>query len=132
MRNWLYILDPKKNQMDGGPSTPRHVLALAQTSPRQDWWLSVPRHMQRGDRIWIYFATPEKKVAAMGYVEDEPYGVTWDAKYPWRFSATLHEQATRALHNSPVKLAEMTNQHPQGVTLVKSQDLPLLLKRAGL
>ncbi|MEU5002030.1 hypothetical protein [Streptomyces sp. NPDC021622] len=132
MRNWLYILDPKKDQMDGGPSTPGHVLALAQAEPRRDWWLSRRRYMQRGDRIWIYFATPEKKVAAMGCVEGEPYGVTWDAKYPWRFPATLHERATRALHNSPVDLVELTNQHPQGITLVKSQGLPLLLKRAGL
>ncbi|MGW7082889.1 hypothetical protein ACWGH2_05235 [Streptomyces sp. NPDC054871] len=58
--------------------------------------------------------------------------MAWDAEYRWRFPATLHERATRALHNSPVYLVELTNQHPQGVTLVKSQDLPLLLQRAAL
>jgi hypothetical protein len=127
----LYIVSPEDRKLDGQPATKERMLKLAETAPRGSWWLSRPRHMAPGDRIWIYFATPVKEVAAMAEVEGAPYEVT-DTEYPFRFPAVLNLRATRALHQHPVPLAALTNQHPQGVTLVKANDIGLLLKHAGL
>ena len=131
MRDWLYILNPKAKTVNGENHTKDGLLKLAETAPERDWWLSRPRHIAAGDRIWIYLSSPVKEVAAMAEVEGEPYEVT-DTDYPWRFSVVLHLQATRALCQAPVTLSALANRHPQGVTGVKPDDLELLRKHAGL
>ncbi|MGW7128862.1 hypothetical protein ACWGIA_11080 [Streptomyces bobili] len=132
MRDWLYIVDPTEPSPDGQRLTKDRVLKQAETEPRQRWWLSRPRHMVPGDRIWIYFATPVKEVAAVAEVEGPPYGVAGDTKFPFRFPALLNFPATRALHQNPVPLATLSNRHAQGVTFVKANDIGLLLSHAGL
>ncbi|WP_405891327.1 hypothetical protein OG427_38615 [Streptomyces sp. NBC_00133] len=132
MRDWLFILDPTDTTMDGDLSSKDRVLELAKTAPRREWWLARRRHMAPGDRIWIYFAAPLKEVAAVTEVEGEPYEVTGEAQHPWRFRAALNLDATRALYRSPVPLAALANQHPQGVPLVRDSDLALFLRHAEL
>ncbi|MFE9764776.1 hypothetical protein ACFYPC_09635 [Streptomyces sp. NPDC005808] len=132
MRDWLFIVDPTDTTMDGDHSSKDRVLELAKTAPRREWWLARRRHMAPGDRIWIYFATPVKEVAAVAEVEGVPYEVTGDAEYPWRFPAVLNLEATRALYRAPVPLAALANQHPQGVRLVKDAELELFLTHAEL
>ncbi|MFJ4339121.1 hypothetical protein [Streptomyces sp. NPDC088915] len=132
IRDWLFILKPTEMTADGGLSSKDRVLELAETAPSQEWWLARQRRMTPGDRIWIYFAAPVKEVAAVAEVEDEPFEVTGDVQYPWRFRASLDRDATRALHRSPVPLAALTNQHPQGVPRVRDSDLALFLKHADL
>ncbi|MEU5166473.1 hypothetical protein [Streptomyces mutomycini] len=132
MRDWLFIVKPTDTTMDGDFSSKERVLELAEAVPRQEWWLARRRHMFPGDRIWIYFAAPVKEVAAVAEVVDKPYEVTGDAEYPWRFPAVLNVDATRALYRSPVPLSALSNQHPQGVPLVRDNDLQLLLKQAKL
>ncbi|CAL9304556.1 EVE domain-containing protein [Streptomyces rochei] len=132
MRDWLFIVKPTDTTMDGDYSSKERVLDLAKTAPRREWWLARRRHMSPGDRIWVYFATPVKEVAAVAEVVGEPYEVLGDAKYPWRFPAVLNLGATRALYRSPVPLSALANQHPQGIPLVRDSDLPILLKHAKL
>jgi hypothetical protein len=132
MRDWLFIVNPTDTTMDGDFSSKERVLELAKTAPRREWWLARRRHMAAGDRIWIYFATPVKEVAAVAEVEGKPYEVAGDAEYPWRFPAVLNLKATRALYRSPVPLAALANQHPQGVPLVRDSDLQLFLTHAKL
>ncbi|MFF1272711.1 EVE domain-containing protein [Streptomyces marokkonensis] len=132
MRDWLFIVNPTDTTMDSDYSSKERVLKLARTVPRRDWWLARRRHMAPGDRIWIYFATPVKEVAAVADVVGEPYEVTGDAEYPWRFPAVLNLVATRALYRSPVPLSSLANQHPQGVPLVRDSDLALFLAHAKL
>ncbi|WP_432011910.1 hypothetical protein [Streptomyces cucumeris] len=130
MRDWLFILDPSEPNLDGKHPTKDRVLDLAKTASRREWWLARRRHMAAGDRIWIYFATPVMEVAAVADVQGEPWEVSGDAKYPWRVQAALNLEGTRALYRSPVPLAAMSNQHPQGVPLVRDSDLALLLSHA--
>ncbi|MCF2534000.1 hypothetical protein [Yinghuangia soli] len=132
MKNWYYILNPTLTTMNGHLSTPDSVLHLARTAPRDDWWLAAKRHIAAGDRIWIYFATPLKQVAAMADVDGAPYEISGDRRNKWRFPATLNLGATQALNRSPVPLSELSNQRPQGVFSATAEDLQLLLKHAGL
>ncbi|MEU2539418.1 hypothetical protein [Streptomyces iakyrus] len=69
--------------------------------------------MALGDRIWVYFTTPVKEVAAVAEVVGEPYEALGDAEYLWRFQAVPNLGATRALYRSPVPLSALANQHPQ-------------------
>ncbi|MFB7285646.1 hypothetical protein [Actinacidiphila glaucinigra] len=131
MSDWLYILKSTDTTMNGKLATPGEVLDCARAQPRGDWWLSRRRHMVGGDRIWIYFTSPYKVIAAMADVEDEPQEVA-DPAYPWRFTAVLHLAATRALHDRPVPLSALSNRHPQGVVRAPEPDLTTLMAHAGL
>ncbi|MDX2557945.1 EVE domain-containing protein [Streptomyces stelliscabiei] len=133
-REWLYVLDPKLDTVDGGPSTPARVAKLASedTAPGQ-WWLGRKlKEMRAGDRLWIYFAAPEKKIAAMAEVSSEPYPAPAGSEKPYMVNATLQAKATEALRKNPVRLEAMANQHPQGCVGLADADLALVLKHAAL
>ncbi|WP_221357134.1 EVE domain-containing protein [Streptomyces beigongshangae] len=130
--DWLFIVKPEGASADGGSSAKDRMLALAETAPRREWCLSRWRRMAPGDRLWIYFASPVREIAAVADIEDEPYEVTGSPRQPWKFTATLDPAATRRLHRDPVPLHVLSNRNPQGVTRVKEKDLGLLLDHAGL
>ncbi|WP_336319861.1 hypothetical protein [Streptomyces lavendofoliae] len=130
--DWLFIVKPADTAPDGGSSDKDHMLHLAESAPRQAWCLSRWRRMAPGDRLWIYFASPVREIAAVAVIDDEPHEVSGSPRQPWRFTATLDAAATRRLHRDPVPLRALSNQHPQGVTRVKDADLGLLLHHAGL
>ncbi|MEU6810495.1 hypothetical protein ABZ920_16170 [Streptomyces sp. NPDC046831] len=134
--DWLFIVKPTDTGLDdgssAGSSAKDRMLALAETAPRREWCLSRWRRMASGDRLWIYFASPVREIAAVAEIEDEPYEVTGSPRQPWRFTATLNAAATRRLYLDPVPLHALSNRHPQGVTRVRDGDLGLLLDHAGL
>ncbi|MDG9706368.1 hypothetical protein [Streptomyces sp. DH37] len=132
MDDWLFIVKPSDAAADGGPSAKDLYLELARTAPEREWCLSRRRRMAAGDRLWVYFASPVREVAAMAEIGGEPYEVPGNARQPWKFPATLHLEATRSLHRDPVPLHALANRHPQGVTRVGPADLALLLRHAGL
>ncbi|MFD3456033.1 hypothetical protein ACFWVC_28120 [Streptomyces sp. NPDC058691] len=134
VREWLYVLDPKLDTVEGGPSTSARVAQLAgqDTGPEQ-WWLGRKlKDMRAGDRLWMYFAAPEGRIAAMARVSSEPYAAPAGAPKPYLVDATLDVKATAALVKNPVMLAAMANQHPQGCVGLGDADLALVLKHAGL
>ncbi|MEV0093793.1 EVE domain-containing protein [Streptomyces sp. NPDC050738] len=133
-RSWLYVLDPKLDTVEGGPSTSARVSKLAgeDTAPGH-WWLGRKlKEMRPGDRLWMYFAAPERKIAAMAEVSSEPYPAPAGSGKPYLVNATLHAKATEALRKNPVRLEAMANQHPQGCVRLADADLALVLKHAGL
>jgi hypothetical protein len=133
-REWLYVLDPELDTVDDGPSTPARVSRLASEDPGpKPWWLGRKlKDMRAGDRLWIYFATPERKIAAMAEVSSEPYPAPAGSEKPYLVNATLHAKATEALRKNPVRLEAMANQHPQGCVGLADADLALVLKHAAL
>ncbi|WP_413759664.1 hypothetical protein [Streptomyces sp. MMBL 11-3] len=130
--DWLFIVKPGTDSAGGGSSAKDDMLALAGTEPRREWCLSRWRRVTAGDRLWIYFASPVREIAAVADIEDEPYEVSGSPRQPWKFTATLNLDATRRLHRDPVPLHALSNRNPQGVTRVKDCDLHLLLEHAGL
>lgn len=132
MQDWLFIVKSTEPTLDGELVTKERALELAEKARRGDWWLSRWRRMEAKDRVWLHFASPVKEIAAVAEVEGEPREVTGDSEYPWRFPGTLSPEATRRLYRNPVPLRALVDQHPQGVTRVKDEDLKLLLRHAGL
>ncbi|MGV9253080.1 hypothetical protein [Streptomyces sp. NPDC003697] len=130
--DWLFIVKPTDGDPDGGALAKDRMLGLAETAPRREWCLSRWRRMAPGDRLWIYFASPVREIAAVAEIEEEPYEVAGSPRQPWRVTATLNPAATRRLHLDPVPLHALSNRHPQGVTRVRDGDLGLLLEHAGL
>ncbi|MBL1097920.1 EVE domain-containing protein [Streptomyces coffeae] len=133
-RDWLYVLDPELNTVEGGPSTPARVSRLAREADGPGhWWLGRKlKDMRAGDRLWIYFAAPERKISAMAEVSSEPYPAPAGSEKPYLVNATLHARATEALRKNPVRLEQLANQHPQGCVGLADADLALALKNAGL
>ncbi|GAA2386881.1 hypothetical protein GCM10010420_07190 [Streptomyces glaucosporus] len=132
MADWLFIVRPGDAAGDGGPSVKERYLGFAETSPRRNWCLSRRRRMAAGDRLWVYFASPVREVAAMAEIDGEPREAPGNPWQPWTFPATLDAGATRNLCRNPVPLHALSNRRPQGVTRVRDEDLPLLLRHAGL
>lgn len=134
MNNWLYVLRPELNTTHDGPSTTAHYRQLAATGPFSCYWdLGRPlKAFGAGDRIWIYFATPENQVAAMADVTSDWYLAPTGARKPYRFDGDLHAAATRTLTLNPVPLTAMTNHFPQGCIGVTDADVRLFERHAGL
>lgn len=133
MREWLYPVDPKTADRDGVPPTPDRYLRLAEAGRTSFWGLRAKRHIELGDRLWVYFKLPLGIVAAMAEVEDEPYEIQDDPdEFLWEFPAVLNLVATRALNRNPVPLAALSNQRPQGVRGVPDRDLVTFLRHAGM
>ncbi|MFF1360989.1 EVE domain-containing protein [Streptomyces sp. NPDC058297] len=132
-REWLHVLDPKLDTVDEGPSTSARVSKLASEDTGSGrWWLGRKlKNMRAGDRLWIYFAAPEKKIAAMAEVCSEPYPAPAGSAKPYLVKAALHAKATEALQRDPVRLEAMANQHPQGCVGLADEDLALLLKHVA-
>lgn len=133
MREWLYPVDPKTADRDGKPPRPDRYLKFAEAGRTQFWGLRAKRHIQLGDRLWVYFKLPLGIVAAMAEVEDEPYEIQDDPDgFLWEFPAALNLEATRALNLDPVPLSALSNQRPQGVGGVSDADLVTFLRHAGM
>jgi hypothetical protein len=118
--------------MEGELATREWVLDLSETRPDRELCLAARRYMESGDRIWFYFASPVREVAALGEVTSEPYEVPGEGAPRWKVPVVLDPEATRALCERPVPLSVLANQHPQGVFRARAADLLLLEAHAGL
>lgn len=132
MENWVYILSPNEDTLDGEPSDKETTLRLAENSPQLDLWLSQRNRMNPGDRLWIFFGLPESAVAGVAEVDQAPRPAPPDAERPYRVRATLLPAPTRALHDNPVDREELELGQVRSVQKVKPTALPVLLARAGL
>ncbi|NEA49278.1 EVE domain-containing protein [Streptomyces sp. SID10815] len=130
--DWIYILDPNKDTVDGEPSGKETIHRLAQEEPELDLWLSRRNRMSPGDRLWFFFSRPESAVAAVAEVDAEPYEDPADPEFPYRVEATLLPEATDALYGSPVGREELGLGQVRSVQKVKPEALSVLLARAGL
>jgi hypothetical protein len=133
-RDWLYCLDPERDTIENGPSTPARVARLARENVTPtEWWLGKPlKRMRAGDRLWIYFGGAEGKIAAMAHVQSSPRPAPAGSQKPYEVDAALDRKATTALFKSPVLLEEMDQKHPQACGLMRAADVKLAEARAGL
>ncbi|GAA3194000.1 hypothetical protein GCM10010451_50070 [Streptomyces virens] len=132
MADWLYILDPRKDTLDGEPSDKETIRRLAEEEPELELWLSRRNRMRPGDRLWFYFTGPEATVAAVAEVDEEPREEPDDPDVPYLVAATLLPEATKALYRDPVDRAELDLGQVRSVQKVKPEALPVLLARANL
>ncbi|MFI9803449.1 hypothetical protein ACIHEJ_03595 [Streptomyces sp. NPDC052301] len=132
MADWIYILDPGRDTLDGEPSDKETLRRLAEEEPELDLWLSRRNRMVRGDRLWFFFSRPEAAVAAVAEVDGEPYEDPDDPDSAYRVEVTLLPEGTRALFRSPVGREELGLGQVRSVQKVKPEALPVLLARAGL
>ncbi|MET9443869.1 hypothetical protein [Streptomyces sp. NPDC006610] len=129
MTDWIYVLNPNKDTLDGEPSDKETMLQLAQEDPHLELWLARRNRMGVGDRLWFYFTHPEPAVAAVAEVDEEPWE---DPEAPGEYlvGAVLLAEPTRALYRDPVGRAELGLGQVRTVQKVKPEALPALLKRA--
>ncbi|MEV0218194.1 hypothetical protein [Streptomyces sp. NPDC050704] len=132
VEDWIYILNPNKDTLDGEPSDKETIRRLAREDPGRDFWLSRRNRMNPGDRLWFFFSHPESAVAAVAEVDREPREVPDDPDFPYRVDVTLLPVATDALYSDPVGRDELELGQVRSVQKVKPGALPILLARAGL
>ncbi|MET9371488.1 hypothetical protein [Streptomyces griseoflavus] len=132
MADWIYILNPNKDTLDGEPSDKETMLRLAEEEPALELWLSRRNRMKAGDRLWFFFTHPESAVAAVAEVDEEPWDDPEDPDVSYLVGATLLTAATQALYRAPVARDELGLGQVRSVQTVKPQALPVLLERAGL
>lgn len=132
MADWIYILDPRKDSLDGEPSDKETMRQVAEEEPELELWLSRRYRMQPGDRLWFYFAQPESAVAAVAGVDEEPRADDEDPDVPYLVAVTMITEATKALYREPVSREELGLGQVRSVQKVKPEALPVLLARAGL
>ncbi|MER5802796.1 hypothetical protein [Streptomyces mirabilis] len=132
MENWVYILNPKVDTLDGEPSTSDTLLRHAERTPELDLWLSQCNRMVPGDRLWFFFGLPESAIAAVAEVDEAPRSAPQNAERPYRVRATVLLEASRALHGEPVDRADLELGQVRSVQKVKPGALAVLLERSGL
>ncbi|MFI9616856.1 hypothetical protein ACIHCM_35135 [Streptomyces sp. NPDC052023] len=132
MEDWIYILNPNKDTLDGEPSDKETIRRLAREEPELDLWLSRRNRMSKGDRLWFFFSAPESAVAAVAEVDGAPYEDPEDPEFSYRVEVTLLPDPTDALYDSPVSREELGLGQVRSVQKVKPEALPVLLARAGL
>ncbi|MFF7111019.1 hypothetical protein ACFY91_01725 [Streptomyces albogriseolus] len=132
MADWIYILNPNKDTLDGKPSDKETMLRLAEEDPALELWLSRRNRMRTGDRLWFFFTHPESAVAAVAEVDEEPWDDPEDPDVSYLVGATLLTAPTQALYRAPVGRDELGLGQVRSVQTVKPQALPVLLDRAGL
>ncbi|MFF4559457.1 EVE domain-containing protein [Streptomyces sp. NPDC001435] len=132
MTDWIYILNPNKDTLDGEPSDKGTIRRLAHEEPELDLWLSRRNRMRPGDRLWFFFSHPESAVAAVAEIDGEPYDDPDDPEFSYRVEATLLPGATDALYRDPVGREDLALGQVRSVQKVKPEALPVLLARAGL
>ncbi|MER5755475.1 hypothetical protein [Streptomyces sp. NPDC002088] len=132
MADWIYILDPDKDTLDGEPSDKETMRQLAVEEPELELWLSRRNHMQPGDRLWFFFTRPESAVAAVAEVDEEPWEDPEDPDVSYLVAVTLLPEATQALYREPVSRDELGLKQVRSVQKVKPEALPVLLARTGL
>jgi hypothetical protein len=69
---WIYVVNPRKMHLDGGPATPPRLLEAARKGKPLDWWLRKPYQPSGGTRLWYYFGAPHSAIAAVGTVQGVP------------------------------------------------------------
>ncbi|WP_331449197.1 hypothetical protein [Streptomyces prasinus] len=132
MVDWIYILNPNKDTLDGEPSDKETMCRLAEEEPELELWLSRRNRMKQGDRLWFFFTHPESAVAAVAEVDQEPRDNPGDPDVPYLVAATLLPEATKALHRDPVGRDELGLGQVRSVQKAKPEALLVLLARAGL
>jgi hypothetical protein len=132
VRDWIYILNPNKDTLDGEPSDKEALRRLAHEEPELDLWLSRRNRMCPGDRLWFFFSSPESAIAAVAEIDGEPCENSDDPDFPYRIEVTLLPTATDALYRNPVGREDLGLGQVRSVQKVKPQALPVLLSRAGL
>ncbi|WP_316755413.1 EVE domain-containing protein [Streptomyces herbicida] len=132
MTDWIYILNPNKDTLDGEPSDKETIRRLAHEDPELDFWLSRRNRMRPGDRLWFFFSHPESAVAAVAEIDGEPYEDPDDPEFSYRVEATLLPEATDARYRDPVGREDLALGQVRSVQKVKPEALPVLLARAGL
>ncbi|GGL15493.1 hypothetical protein GCM10010094_90460 [Streptomyces flaveus] len=132
VQDWIYILNPNKDTLDGEPSDKDTVRRLAHKDPELDLWLSRRNRMNPGDRLWFFFSQPESAVAAVAEVDREPREDPDDPDFSYRVDVTLLPGPTDALYGNPVGRDELELGQVRSVQKVKPEALKILLARAGL
>ncbi|MFE1507032.1 hypothetical protein [Streptomyces sp. NPDC058726] len=132
MTDWIYILNPNKDTLDGETSDKETMRRLAEEEPELELWLSRRNRMKHGDRLWFFYTSPESAVAAVAEVDEEPWDDPEDPDVSYLVGATLLTAATQALYRAPVGRDELGLGQVRSVQTVKPQALPVLLERAGL
>lgn len=132
MADWIYVLDPNKDTLDGEPSDKEAICRLAEEEPALELWLSRRNRMKQGDRLWFFFTRPEPAVAAVAEVDEEPWSDPDAPDIPYLVTVTLLPEATKALYRDPVGRDEPGLGQVRSVQKVKPEALPVLLARAGL
>jgi hypothetical protein len=132
MEDWVYILNPNKDTLDGEPSNKETVQRCARAQPELDLWLSRRSRMSPGDRLWIFFSSPTSAIAAVAEVECEPYQDPDDLEFGYRVDVTLLPHATDRLCRNPVEREELGLGQVRSIQKVKKEALSVLLARAGL
>ncbi|MFE9772153.1 hypothetical protein ACFYOV_10850 [Streptomyces sp. NPDC005931] len=132
MADWIYVLDPRRDTMDGEPSDKEMIRRLAETELELELWLSRRNRMVPGDRLWFLFVHPQSEVAAVAEVDQEPLADHEDPDVPYVVAVTLLPKATKALYREPVRRDELGLGHVRSVQKVKPEALPVLLARTGL
>ncbi|MBD0421182.1 hypothetical protein H0H10_18830 [Streptomyces sp. TRM S81-3] len=129
MADWIYILNPNKDTLDGDPPDKDTIRRLAEEEPELELWLSRRNRMQPGDRLWFLFTHPEPAVAAVAHVDEEPWH---EPDVSYLVAVTLLTEATKALYGDPVAPDQLGLGQVRTVQKVKPEALPVLLDRAGL
>ncbi|MFI8093488.1 hypothetical protein ACIF9R_35130 [Streptomyces sp. NPDC086080] len=132
MTDWIYILNPNKDTLDGEPSDKETMRRLAEEEPELELWLSRRNRMKQGDRLWFFFTSPASAVAAVAEVDEEPWEDPEDPTVSYLVAATLLTEATKALYRDPVEQSELRLGQVRTVQMVKPEALAVLLARAGL
>lgn len=133
VQDWIYILNPNKDTLDGEPSDKDTVRRFAHKDPERDFWLSRRNRMNPGDRLWFFFTSPESEVAAVADVVDVPSEADPpDPQFPYRVDVTLLPGPTDALYRNPVGRDDLELGQVRSVQKVKPGALAVLLARAGL
>ncbi|MFD6903669.1 hypothetical protein [Streptomyces sp. NPDC060077] len=132
MTDWVYILNPNKDTLDGEPSDKETMRRLAEEEPQLELWLSRRNRMRQGDRLWFFFTSPESAVAAVAEVDEEPWEDPEDPTVSYLVAVTLLTEATKALYRDPVGQSELGLGQVRTVQMVKPAALAVLLSRAGL
>jgi hypothetical protein len=130
--DWIYILNPQLDMLDGEPTDREAIRRLAEEEPELELWLSRRNRMVRGDRLWFFFTQPDAVVSAVAEVDEEPWQDPDDPEVSYLVAATLLTEATKALHRDPVGRDDLGLGQVRTVQKVKPQALPVLLERAGL
>lgn len=132
VQDWIYILNPNKDTLDGEPSDKETLRRLAHEDPELDLWLSRRNRMNPGDRLWFFFSQPDSAVAAVAEVDNEPQEDPADPDFAYRVDVTLLPEPTDLLYGNPVGRDELELGQVRSVQKVKPGALRILLERAGL
>ncbi|MEU5361904.1 hypothetical protein ABZ354_00080 [Streptomyces sp. NPDC005925] len=132
MADWIYVLDQRRDTLEGEPADRETIRRLAEEEPELELWLGRRNRMNPGDRLWFLFTHPHPAVAAVAEVDQEPWEEPDDPDVTYLVAATLLPEATKALSRDPVSREELGAGQMRSVRKVKPEELRVLVERAGL